>query len=730
MPNRPNTQETQTERADALEVLLAASSMLLDASSEESVLSGILEISSNVLAADAYAVWSEIDAQHNWRAIASLGLSPSYRLEIPASSAAAPPTSIMAVEDIGTVPMLEPFRETYRKEGIRSMLVVPLSRQGQPASGLRPSTITLYWRHPRHFTARDLDYAAALGNLTATALKQRELRDGAQRERQRLAFLADASAALASSLDYEATLQRVAQLAVESIADWCVVYVEENGVANRIITAHADPAMLEQAREYQRRFPEVMSDDRGVGLVLRTGQPEIATEITDEMIAAAAQSPEQLDMLRAMQIHSSILVPLPGHERILGVIRLLAAGSPRFFDADDVQMAEDLARRAAAAIENAQLHRAVLEQQQQLRLSHAAARMGSWQWDLVHQRITWSDEFKLLHGIPLEAQPGFDGGRDLVHPDDRAAVLATLESVLDSDAEQIQMEHRAITPSGRVLWVESRGSIQRDASGKAIGISGVTLDVTESRLAEEALRRTEKLAAAGRLAATVAHEVNNPLEALTNLIYLVSSMDDLPAEAMAHLRVADGELRRLSHVVRQTLGFYRESESAGVVDIGVAAAEMCGLYRSRAEARSIRLHCQADPESLVLANAGEIKQVLANLISNAIDATSHGAIGIVVCRQPDRVDIVVSDTGSGIPEDVRDRLFEPFFTTKAEVGTGLGLWVSRGLIEKHGGTLDLITSTSPGASGTTVTASLPRATREPEETQKAAPAAAITPSHS
>lgn len=722
--------EMHTERADALEVLLAASSTLLDAATEESVLSGILEIASNILAADAYAVWCEMSPHRNWRAIASLGLSPNYRLEIPASQATEPPTSILTIEDIGSVPMLEPFRGIYEREGIQSMLVVPLGRQNQPLAGERHSTITFYWRQPRHFSARDLDYAAALGNLTATALKQRELREKAQKERQRLAFLADASATLASSLDYEATLQRVAELAVSSIADWCVVYVVEHGVPNRIVTAHADPAMLEQARNYQLQYPEEFRDDRGLGLLLRTGKPEIVTEITEEILVAAARSPEHLETLRRLQIHSSILVPLPSRDGVLGAIRLLAAGSPRFFDADDAQMAEDLARRAAAAIENAQLHRAVLQQEQQLRLSHAAARMGSWHWDLVHSRITWSDEFKLLHGLSLEMQPGFEGGRDLVHPEDRAAVLATLESALASDAEQIQLEHRAITPSGRVLWVESRGSIQRDATGRAISINGVTLDVTESRLAEEALRRTEKLAAAGRLAATVAHEVNNPLEALTNLIYLVSCMEGLPAEALAHLRVADGELRRLSHVVRQTLAFYRESELPGIVDVGVAAAEMCGLYRSRAEARSIRLRYMADPKSLVLANAGEIKQVLANLISNAIDATNHGDVTVAVTRKGDRVDIAVSDTGSGIPEDVRDRLFEPFFTTKAEVGTGLGLWVSRGLIEKHGGTLDLVTNTTPGSSWTTVTASLPLATTEGDTASSHAVFASPTQSRS
>jgi PAS domain S-box-containing protein len=424
------------------------------------------------------------------------------------------------------------------------------------------------------------------------------------------------------------------------------------------------------------------------------------------MVVAAARDEEHLVMLRELGLSSSILVPLKARGRVLGAIRLLGAGTGRYYTADDVQLAEDLARRAAVAIENAQLHRALLEQQSELRLSHAAAHMGSWSWDLARQKIFWSDEFKALHGLPAQVEASFEGGRALMHPDDADRVMQELEAVYASGSEALSTEHRAIAADGRVLWLQTRGRIQRDAAGKAIRVAGITIDVTESRLAEQALRRTEKLAAAGRLAATVAHEVNNPLEALVNLIYLAQRTEGLPEEAALHLKIADGELSRMAHIVRQTLGFYRESSIAQKTNLDRLVAEVLELYRSRAGTRGLTLVQETpDGQAEAQVNAGEIKQVVANLISNAIDATPHGGtVRASVRRDGACVELAVSDTGTGISEANRKHLFEPFFTTKSDVGTGLGLWVSKGIVEKHGGT---IVVDSIGLPGTTMRVRLP-----------------------
>ncbi len=668
-------------RPKALNILLEASSLLLHAGSEE-ILSQILDLASDLLVADAYGVWRESEDHLVWRVIAQRGLSDTYprTLELDGKTL---PQEVWFAEDMATDERVVFARSIYEREGIRSAMVVPWV-----IDATTNGAIIYYWRSPRQFSPDDVDYALALSNLSASALNRLELNEQNRREKQRLAFLAEASTLLASSLEYESTLESVARLAVSHMAEWCTVHVAENGRLGRLVVAHADPEMAAFAEEYERRYPEQIEPNQGVGKVFSTGEPEIVPFITGQMLAAAARDEEHLHFLQRFHLSSSIVVPLKSRDRTLGAIRLLGTNG-RYFGDSDVQLALDLAQRAAVAIENAQLHRALVEQATELRLSHAAAKMGSWAWDLEQDRLTWSAEFKALHGLPQDAEATGKAAAELVHPEDREQAQKVFQATLDSSASTFNSEHRAMTPDGRILWLQVRGRIRRDANGNATWIAGLIIDVTESRLAEQALRRAEKLAAAGRLAATVAHEVNNPLEALVNFIYLAQHAKGLE-EAAGHLRLADSELRRITHIVRQTLGFYRESthpQSTGLLQL---VSEVLELYRSRSITRGVtlRISGQRTDEVFVHVIAGEIKQVLANLIANAIDATPAG--GIVetsVLRFEDAVEIAVSDTGCGISEANRKHLFEPFFTTKADVGTGLGLWVSKGIVEKHGGSL-------------------------------------------
>ncbi len=224
-------------------------------------------------------------------------------------------------------------------------------------------------------------------------------------------------------------------------------------------------------------------------------------------------------------------------------------------------------------------------------------------------------------------------------------------------------------------------------------------DVTEQKLAEETLRKTEKLAAAGRLAATVAHEINNPLESVTNLIFLArQSMG--PDELHRYLALADEELARVSHIAKQTLGFYRESTKPADCDLAKITEDVLNLYRY--EARAKRIHIESDLKAAhVFGFSGELKQVISNLLRNALEATPTS--GKVVLRTGPRgkgACFSIADTGAGIPEEAHGKIFEPFFTTKKDVGTGLGLWVSKEIVEKHGGSLEFRTSQQAGKSGT------------------------------
>jgi signal transduction histidine kinase len=271
------------------------------------------------------------------------------------------------------------------------------------------------------------------------------------------------------------------------------------------------------------------------------------------------------------------------------------------------------------------------------------------------------------------------------------------------------MDHRNVTMDGGILWINSRGRIDRDPAGRALTITGISIDVTERRNTEEAMRKSEKLAAAGRLAATVAHEINNPLESIVNLVYLSRQTPGVPPEAAEYLATADEELTRIAQIVRQTLGFYRESVDPRESDIGRLVGESCNIYLRRMHARSIE--CDLDLETGVKACVipGELKQVVANLVANAIDATEGGGrIRVSARSAKDKVEITVSDTGSGIEEANLSRLFEPFFTTKPEIGTGLGLWVTKGIVDKQEGSISIRSSTDSVVHGTAVTVTLPR----------------------
>jgi PAS domain S-box-containing protein len=260
---------------------------------------------------------------------------------------------------------------------------------------------------------------------------------------------------------------------------------------------------------------------------------------------------------------------------------------------------------------------------------------------------------------------------------------------------------------------DSAAPIQ-DKDKQMIGIVLVFRDVSERYSSERALMRAEKLAAAGRLAAAIAHEVNNPLEGLVNLVYLARREDDL-GKIRGHLLGADRELQRIAHITRQSLGFYRETSAASLFRPDVVIREVFDFYSFRAAQAHINLHVNLKTEQKAWGNAGELRQVISNLLANSLDACQAGdavCVRVRAARSPrdlalEGVRISVADTGSGIASENLNRIFEPFFTTKKDTGTGLGLWVSRELIEKHGGSLDVRSATTGRSTGTVFTMFLP-----------------------
>jgi PAS domain S-box-containing protein len=271
-----------------------------------------------------------------------------------------------------------------------------------------------------------------------------------------------------------------------------------------------------------------------------------------------------------------------------------------------------------------------------------------------------------------------------------------------------------VAKDGAEVSIDDSGAPIRDSSGKMIGIVLVFRNITERRMSEGALMRAEKLAAAGRLAASVAHEVNNPLEGLTNLVYIALRSDDLE-EIRRLLTQAENELGRIAHITRQSLGFYRETSTPAPFKPATIVREVADFYTSRATSLGISLIVKTRTEGDVLGSAGELRQILSNLLANSLDASASGsAIRIEASSAIDPRDlscpgvrITVADSGVGIPTEHLESIFEPFFTTKKDTGTGLGLWVSRELVEKHGGSLRVRSRTSDPLCGTIFSVFLP-----------------------
>jgi PAS domain S-box-containing protein len=273
-----------------------------------------------------------------------------------------------------------------------------------------------------------------------------------------------------------------------------------------------------------------------------------------------------------------------------------------------------------------------------------------------------------------------------------------------------------VSKNRREFHIDDSAAPILDKDQRMIGIVLIFRDISERYASEQALVRAEKLASAGRLAAAIAHEVNNPLEGLVNLIYLARAEEDMQ-KIRRHLTEADRELQRIAHITRQSLGFYRENSLASLFRPDVVIREVFEFYSFRASQVRVSLHVNIKTEQKAWGSAGELRQVISNLLANSLDACSAGdaiCVRVRAGRDPHDlttpgVRIVVADTGCGIGPENLNRIFEPFFTTKKDTGTGLGLWVSRELIEKYGGHLGVRSSISGRRTGTVFSLFLPGA---------------------
>jgi signal transduction histidine kinase len=232
---------------------------------------------------------------------------------------------------------------------------------------------------------------------------------------------------------------------------------------------------------------------------------------------------------------------------------------------------------------------------------------------------------------------------------------------------------------------------------------------------EEALRKSEKLAVTGRLAASMAHEINNPLESVVNLLYLISTCS-LPEESFKYTQMAMSELARVSEIVTQTLKFHRQQSKPDMVQITEIVESALALYQGRLMSAQIVIEKDFRECRPIFAMAGELRQLIVNLVGNAVDAMalSGGTLKLRITNTREHsngsrpgIRLTISDTGSGIDPEIKKKLFEPFISTKGDTGTGLGLWVSYGIVQKHGGKIQVKSSRISPATGTVFSIFLP-----------------------
>jgi PAS domain S-box-containing protein len=267
--------------------------------------------------------------------------------------------------------------------------------------------------------------------------------------------------------------------------------------------------------------------------------------------------------------------------------------------------------------------------------------------------------------------------------------IAGIRAALQSHGRwEGNLRHR--TRDGREIIVASRHAMQQNGAA----VLEINRDITAQLLAEEALRRNERLAAMGKLAGIVAHEINNPLEAITNTFYLLSTHSSLDDVARHYAELADQELARVSHITKQTLSFYRESQTSVPVLLSEILENVLELQERSLKIAGIVLEKRYSVPGMVYGFPSELKQVFMNLVSNAIQAMPEGGRLRISMKKTSTchshngcVSVFISDNGSGITAEHSKRLFEPFFTTKSVKGTGLGLWISRGIVQKHDGVL-------------------------------------------
>ncbi len=451
-----------------------------------------------------------------------------------------------------------------------------------------------------------------------------------------------------------------------------------NRHVERLLNVHPGCLVGKDFREFLSRGGAIFFETQfAPSLLLRRSLEEIAFDLRP----AADGSPEPV-------LVNALLRPVQGHPGEEIVLAIFHARQRRLYETELLR-----ARRASE-----QVSEIVRRSSDAIIRFTAEGIIESWNngaQGIFGQDITyWA-------GRPLTA---------LFSPEAHAEIADAISKL--QAGQEVLLETRGMRSSGELVDVSVSLTPHMEAPGILVAFSGIIRDTTDRRRAERALIQSEKLASVGRLASSIAHEINNPLEAVTNLLYILASRIHDP-ESKVLVETAQEKLARVSHIATHTLRFHRQSTGRAEVHLKLVIESVLALYRARLMNSGIQTTVDCAPELVLSCFEGELRQILVNLIGNAFDAMRKGGELWLRARErrsvagDRRIQITVADCGSGMSPQVLEHLFEPFFSTKGIGGTGLGLWITKDLVHKNGGALRIRSTTRAGRSGTAVTLDFP-----------------------
>ena len=526
-----------------------------------------------------------------------------------------------------------------------------------------------------------------------------------------LTALSNSNQALMHATDEPAFLQQVCRIINEDCG-YAMVWIgfaenDENKTVRPIASAGFEEGYLETMRITWA------DSERGrgpTGTSIRTGQPSICRN----MLTDPAFLPWREAAVKRGYA-SSLVVPLKEDDKSFGAITIYSR-EPDAFSEGEVHLLTELSADLTYGIGTLRMRAANAQAEEALRASEErwATTLRSIGDAVIStcargKVIFMNAVAEKLTGWPLSEAQGHDLEEvfNIVNEMTREKPESPVAKVVRMGQVVGLANHTAlISRDGTEYPIEDSGAPIRSQGGEITGVVLVFHDVIEKRKAEKAVRHSERLAVTGRLAATLAHEIHNPLDTVGNLLYLMDLAPDLQA-ARQHVALASQEVARVTQMTRHMLAFQRESSKPVPVNIEEILDSVVALFVRKIEAAGIQIEKQVRFEQEFLGLPSEIRQVFANLFGNAVEAVErNGKIRLHACASRDwrtgqrGLRVVVADNGPGIPAEVRGKIFEPFFTTKGEAGTGLGLWITSGIIEKNDGTLRLRTVTRAGRTGT------------------------------